>query len=112
MRVVTPPADTERFAAASAADRNSFRRRYGLQGKRVVLTVARLEPRKGHDITLTALSKLVHDFDDIHYVIVGRGDQTRLRSLADQLQMTNRLSILDDVGDAEDQPRTRLPTCS
>jgi phosphatidyl-myo-inositol dimannoside synthase len=99
--VVLPAVDTERFARASAADRDDFRRRHGLEGKQVVLTVARLEPRKGHDITLTALATLVQDFHDIHYVIVGRGDQTTLRSLADRLQMADRLTIVDGVGAAE-----------
>jgi phosphatidylinositol alpha-1,6-mannosyltransferase len=99
--VVNPPADTERFAAVSTADRDDFRRRRGLDGKRVVLTVARLEERKGHDVALSAITTLVHEFDDIHYVVVGRGDQTTLRSLADRLHMADRLTILDDVEDDE-----------
>lgn len=99
--VVLPAVDTERFARTSAADRDDFRRRHGLEGKQVVLTVARLEPRKGHDMTLTAVATLVPEFHDIHYVIVGRGDQTSLRSLADELRVADRLTILDDIGDAE-----------
>jgi phosphatidylinositol alpha-1,6-mannosyltransferase len=99
--VVLPAIDVERFTNAGAEQRDCFRRRYALEGKRIVLTVARLEARKGHDVALSAVAGLVSDFDDIHYVVLGAGDRSALSELAARLQMTDRLTVLDDVGNAD-----------
>ena len=60
--------------------------RYGLRGRKVVLTVSRLaasEGYKGHDRVIRALGSLRGRFPDIAYVIVGDGDdRDRLEALA------------------------------
>jgi phosphatidylinositol alpha-1,6-mannosyltransferase len=48
---------------------------YGLAGRRVLLTVTRLVPRKGVDKVLEALPAVVRKFPDITYLIVGDGPQ-------------------------------------
>ena len=56
-------------------------RRHNLAGKRVLMTVARLVRRKGHDLVLRALT-LLKDRADIRYVIVGDGeDRSRLEEI-------------------------------
>ncbi len=56
-------------------------RRHGLEGKRVLLTVARLARRKGHDLVLRALG-LLGDIPDLRYIIVGGGeDRARLEEI-------------------------------
>ncbi|HYP19994.1 MAG TPA: glycosyltransferase family 4 protein [Chloroflexia bacterium] len=60
--------------------------RYGVGGKRVLLTVGRLSGReryKGHDRIISSLPKLSSVFPDLVYVIAGGGDDTgRLEDLA------------------------------
>ncbi len=66
------------------------------------ITVARLEPRKGIDMVLEALSKLVENSVDIHYTIVGQGsDESRLRQLCQTYQLTNHVTFAGRVDEAQ-----------
>ncbi len=60
--------------------------RYGLMGKKVILTVSRLnhaDRHKGHDRVIAALPEIVKRHPDAIYLIVGAGnDVGRLQSLA------------------------------
>ena len=47
--------------------------RYGLQGRRVLVTVGRQIPRKGIDMTLRALPGIIAAHPDVHYLVVGEG---------------------------------------
>jgi len=59
------------------------RRRLGLGTDPYLLTVARLVPHKGQDVTIRALARLAAEFPALRYVIVGEGpDEQRLRGLA------------------------------
>lgn len=56
--------------------------RYGLEGKRVLLTVGRLVERKGVDTTIRALPAILSQCADTRYLIVGVGeDRPRLEAL-------------------------------
>jgi phosphatidylinositol alpha-1,6-mannosyltransferase len=53
-----------------------------------ILTIARLEPRKGIDTTLRAVAALADAFPNIRYDIVGKGDDARrLHALAHELNI-------------------------
>lgn len=68
------------------------RRRFGLEGRRVLLTVARLIPRKGHDVVLRALPEIARKVPDVAYLVVGSGpEEVRLKSLADSLGVADRV---------------------
>lgn len=60
--------------------------RYGLAGKKVLLTVARLsaqEQYKGHDLVISALPDLLTRFPEVRYLVVGEGDDCeRINALA------------------------------
>ncbi len=78
--------DLERFRPAPADSR--LLRSLDISDQRVLLTVGRLVPCKGHDLVLRALSALVQDRPDLVYVIVGRGPyQSRLREIVEQLAL-------------------------
>lgn len=47
--------------------------RYGIAGKRVLLSVGRLVPRKGIDRTIEAMPTLLARHPDLHYLIIGDG---------------------------------------
>ena len=78
--VIHPCVDTIRFAADPGIAA-------GLQnGRRKILTVARLVRGKGHDIVLKALTRIVGRFPDLEYFIVGDGPEREyLEALAGEL---------------------------
>lgn len=73
-------------------DAGSIRAEYGLEGKRILLTVATLDVRKGHDTVIRALPGLIERVPDIAYVIVGAGlNGENLRRLARSLGVAERV---------------------
>lgn len=85
-----------------AHDRGALRQRLGLGRHPLLLTVARLVPHKGQDITLRALAALVPEFPDLHYLVVGEGaDKERLRGLAASLGVGDRVVFAGALSDAE-----------
>jgi phosphatidylinositol alpha-1,6-mannosyltransferase len=81
--------------------------RYGLQGRKVILTVGRLaagERYKGHDRIILALPETLKQCPDACYLIVGGGeDEARLRRLAQSKNVAGRVIFAGDVSD-EDLP--------
>lgn len=71
-------------------------------GKRVLLSVGRLQPRKGFDTVLRALRRLSEEKRDVVFVLVGDGpDRGRLESLARELGVTSHTVFAGSVSDAE-----------
>jgi phosphatidylinositol alpha-1,6-mannosyltransferase len=88
---ITPGLDTNVFFPVKPDAK--LRERYGISSKDVVLmTVARLTPRKGHARIIRALAKLRADIPDFKYVIIGQGPiEAELRALAAQLSMMDKI---------------------
>jgi glycosyltransferase involved in cell wall biosynthesis len=86
--------------------------RYGLRGRRVLLTLSRLsslERYKGVDETLEALPKLALRFPQLSYLIVGEGDdRPRLEQKADRLGVRERVVFAGYVPEAEKVDHYRL----
>jgi len=85
-----PPLPEDEVRAARA--------RYGLDGKLVLLTVARLVRHKGHDQVLRTLALLDGRYGDVVYLIVGAGQeraslerQVAALGLASQVRMLGAL---------------------
>jgi phosphatidylinositol alpha-1,6-mannosyltransferase len=80
-------------------------RRYGLEGRRVLLTVARLsalDRYKGHDRVIRALPALRTRFLDLAYVIAGDGDDRgRLEALARAQGVAELVRFVGEVAEAE-----------
>jgi phosphatidylinositol alpha-1,6-mannosyltransferase len=72
--------------AFTPGDGSALRRAWGLQGKRVLLTVGRMDARegyKGHDRVIATLPQLLAAGHDVVYVAAGEGDdRARLQNLA------------------------------
>ena len=80
----------------------SFTEHYGLIDKRVLLTVARLVPRKGIDKTLEALPAVAKLFPNLVYLIVGDGPQrTTLLAMAQKLGIANLVKFVGSVEHCE-----------
>lgn len=66
--------------------------KYNIQGKQVIMTVGRLDERKGHDMVIRAMARLVKQLPTVVYMIVGKGrEEQRLRNLADYLKLSDRI---------------------
>jgi phosphatidylinositol alpha-1,6-mannosyltransferase len=83
-------------------DTGTLRRRWGVEGARLMITVARLVPHKGQDFAMRALAVLRHQFPDLRYVLVGEGhDEQRLRDLARELNVEDRVGFVGPMRDDE-----------
>lgn len=101
---ISPGVDLDRFSLRTA--RLDLLEKWNLKGKRVVLTVARLISRKGHDLVLRAIARLVKEVPETVYLIVGQGpEEEKLRNLAIEL------GIMDSVRFAGRVPEELLPDC-
>jgi phosphatidylinositol alpha-1,6-mannosyltransferase len=78
-----------------------LRAAWGLEGKRVLLTVGRLDAReryKGHDRVIAAIPDLVKRGLDVIYAIVGEGDDCgRLKALARERGVADRVRFVGAV---------------
>ncbi len=99
-RVLVVP-DTVR-EAFTPGDGSTQRASLGLEGKRILLTVGRMDAReryKGHDRVIAAISSLVAKGHDICYLVVGEGaDRIRLEALARDAGVSERVRFLGRVG--------------
>jgi glycosyltransferase involved in cell wall biosynthesis len=80
--------------------------RYGLKpDQSIILTVNRLslkESYKGYDKILEALPQIRQVFPDVHYIIVGKGDdRPRLEQLIQKLHLQDCVTLAGFVPDAE-----------
>jgi phosphatidylinositol alpha-1,6-mannosyltransferase len=82
-------------------DGSKMRAALGLEGKRVLLTVARMDSQhryKGQDLMIAAVPWLVAREHDVHYLIAGDGDdRPRLEALAREKGVTDRVHFLGPV---------------
>jgi phosphatidyl-myo-inositol dimannoside synthase len=83
--------------------------RYGLEGKRVLMTLARLDERKGQDRMLQALPAILRELPDTVYVIAGAGDmRERLQRIAAETNVSDHVVFTGRVKDEEVAAHYRL----
>ena len=96
--IVLPNTVNEAF---TPGDASALRAKWDLEGKRVLLTVGRMDAReryKGHDLVIQALPQLVAAGHDVIYVVLGDGnDVGRLKSTAVGLGVADRLRFMGEV---------------
>ncbi len=81
-------------------DKGRLRSRWGVAEAPLMITVARLVPHKGQDMGIEALARLGDEFPDLHYVLVGTGqDESRLRALAAQRGVSDRVIFAGALSD-------------
>lgn len=98
LHVVNPCVDASRFKGPF--DTSSLRKRLGLEGKTVLLSVGRLTRRKGHDHVLQALARL--DRRDVAYLVLSDGElEEELHQLAHELKLDDTVHFLGPVASAD-----------
>lgn len=100
VRLLYPGVDIHRFipAARDPAARESL----GWGERRVIVTVGRLQKRKGHDQMIRALPAIREQIPDVLYCIVGTGEETDyLKSLVAELKLAEHVQFRGETTDAE-----------
>ena len=93
-----PGVDTKRFVPAPVDA--SEREKLGWTGRKVLLTVGRLQKRKGHDCLIKALKSIRLKHPDILYAILGHGEELpRLKALAQSEGVADLVQFIGEVND-------------
>jgi phosphatidylinositol alpha-1,6-mannosyltransferase len=102
IHVIHPGVDVHRFQPQT--DASDIRARFGGDGRIILLSVGRLQRRKGHDLAIQAVSRLGASLP-VSYLIVGDGaERGRLGRLVAEHRVQDRVHFLGEVA-ARDLPR-------
>lgn len=97
VEVLYPGVELDRFSPEGP----DFRHLLNLEGRPVLGTISRLVERKGHDLVLRALPRVLEAMPDACYLVVGSGpDRSRLEALAGQLGVASAVHF---VGEANEE---------
>ena len=111
-RVQVVPNSIDRSLFTPGPKSDHLLRRYQLHGRRVILTLGRLEPNeryKGIDEVLEVLPTVAETVPSISYLIVGEGeDRARLEQKAQRFGMGDRVVFTGYVPEAEKAEHFRL----
>lgn len=82
--------------------KQDIRQKLGLQDKKIIFSVGRLDPRKRIDVLIKAFAIILPKYDDIYLLIGGTGeDEDRLKRLTEELGVAERVKFLGFIPDAE-----------
>ena len=97
LEIVYPGVDTQRFRPD--IDATEIRQRIAPHGEIVLLSVGRLQTRKGHDLMIQAVRRLTREHHrSLRYVIVGDGlDRSKLEALVDQCGVRDSVTFTGEV---------------
>ena len=69
-----------------------------VNGSPIIVTLARLEKRKGHSYILSAISKLKNEYPNILYVIAGSGEElSNLKKIVKKLKIENNVLFVGNI---------------
>ena len=98
--VLNPGVDTSLFHPVSRSI--EIRQRLGWADRPVILTVGRLQKRKGHDLLIRALPDLLAALPNVLYAIAGSGEELEaLRRLVDDKGLSEHVQFLTSLDDQE-----------
>ena len=105
IRVLNPPVDSQRFRPDIAP--SAITQKHGLEGKWVILTVARLVQVKGINAVVRALPKVLEAIPNAVYLVVGDGPlRAELEHLAEALGVSDHVVFVGTVDHlSDDLPR-------
>ena len=94
-----PGVDTQRYIPADSKDAELMAE-LGWRGRTVILTVGRLQVRKGHDVMIRALPSIQVAIPNVLYCILGDGPEKRsLESLVHELGLSNAVQFMPSADD-------------
>jgi len=99
IRVVPNGVDPDKFKPSS--DSETMKRKLGIGNKPMVLFVGRLIPRKGLMFLVEAAKRIVNEYTDTIFAIVGNGPlRNKLTSQLDKAELSKSFLFLGDVKDS------------
>lgn len=100
VRLLYPGVDTKRFVPAAPDE--SIRQTLGWHNRMVLLTVGRLQKRKGHDMLIRAMPAIREKQPNVLYAILGDGEErAKLQALADENGVSNNVQFLGEASDQQ-----------
>tara|TARA_R110001583_G_scaffold195457_1_gene373805 strand:+ start:4968 stop:6185 length:1218 start_codon:yes stop_codon:yes gene_type:complete len=100
IRLIHNGVNTERFTPGPKPD--FLLARHELHGKRIILSVGRVVPRKGMDVLIRAMPLVLSTTPDAHLLIVGEGEfRSILEQLTDELGLRAHVTFAGRVADTE-----------
>jgi len=100
IEVLHPGVDASLFVPLAADE--GFKQQMAWQGRKVIITVGRLQERKGQDMMIRATALLKEQFPEVLYAIIGRGDRLEsLKVLAAELGVNEHVQFLTEVSDPQ-----------
>ncbi|MDZ7798397.1 MAG: glycosyltransferase [Patescibacteria group bacterium] len=96
--VVYPSLNQNIFKVKTSS--NFIKKKYNLNNKKVLLTLGRLVKRKGQDMVIRSLPKILKKIPNLIYLIVGDGpDKEYLQNLTEKLGLKNKVIFTGAVKD-------------
>ncbi|MEP1555019.1 MAG: glycosyltransferase family 4 protein [Paraglaciecola sp.] len=98
--IVNPGVDTHVFVPAQAS--LSTRKQLGWGSRKIILTVGRLQERKGHDMLIQALPEIIKVQPDVLYAIIGDGEKKGdLQQLVENLHLQEHVIFMSELTDQQ-----------
>jgi len=86
----------------SAVQVEKMRDRLNLKDKKILLTVGRLVERKGQDMIIKLMPRLLKEIPNLVYLIIGDGpEKSNFQFLISNCKLHGKIMILDNVSDEE-----------
>lgn len=100
IEILNPGVDATKFVPAN--EDITFKEKMGWLDKRVIITVGRLQQRKGQDNMIKAMALIKQQMPDVVYAVIGRGECYNLLSeLQLELGLEQEVQLLDEISDEE-----------
>lgn len=97
---LTPGVDSETFHPRPC--NTELTERFGLSGSKILLTVARLVPRKNVRIVIEALPAVLEQVPNLKYLIAGEGpEEGNLRKRVQELHLDNAVQFLGNIPNSQ-----------
>ncbi|MGR3173254.1 MAG: glycosyltransferase family 4 protein [Candidatus Scalindua sp.] len=93
IHIVHPGASPELFNIANQGE--EIRTKYKLEGRKVLLSISRLVPKKNHVNVLKALPEVIKRISNLTYLIVGKGEEEEIiKRIIGELRLQGYVKLL------------------
>jgi len=100
IHLIHPGVDTKHFNPN--LDVSRLKIKYNLVDKKIIVTISRLQERKGQDYVIKAMPLVLKEIPNAHYLIVGDGEEKpRLETLVKDLGLKDKVTFVGFVKEEE-----------